>query len=148
MAVSLVESARVPAPTLVLFSVDRELISLVNDIVVQPWQVELCEALKSGRQALARSTVRLVIVDDGAVEEAARGWLLDGIRKYVPQALLIYVACAHSEAAEKRARGYSAQYYSAKPLDLGRMSRVIESFLRTASTRDTGPAASCGHRLP
>ncbi len=141
-----VESARVPSPTVVLFSCDEELIELVEKLATHPWQLELCEDLASGRQALSRSTVRLVIVDDSAVDEAVRGWLLDRIRKFVPQALLIYVACVHTEADEKRARGYSAQYYTAKPFDLDRMSRVIESFLRAACIRDAGPAAS-GQRI-
>jgi DNA-binding response OmpR family regulator len=119
-------------PTLVLFSVDKELTSLVRNCTPAPWCVELCENLAVGRDALSRPSVRLVIVDDGAVDEDAREWLLDRIRKFVPQALLIYIASAHTEADEKRARGYSAQYYTAKPLDMDRTARVIESFARNA----------------
>jgi hypothetical protein len=126
------ESERAPAPTLVMFSSDKELTALVRNTVRAPWKIELCEDPAIAREALSRPSVRLVIVDDGAVEEEARGWLLDRIRKFVPQALLIYIAGTHSEADERRARGYSAQYYTAKPLDIGRTSRVIESFVRTA----------------
>jgi len=130
------ESRAAAAPTLVLFSADKALTALVRNTVGVPWRIELCEDPAIGREALSRPTVRLVIVDDGAVDEEARGWLLDRIRKFVPQALLIYVASAHSEADERRARGYSAQYYTAKPLDLDRTARVIESFVRAASARD------------
>jgi len=125
-----------PAPMLVLFSADRELASLVRKSVKTPWKIELCEDPAIGREVLSRPSVRMVIVDDGSVDEEARGWLLDRIRKFVPQALLIYIASAHSEADERRARGYAAQYYTAKPLDMDRTARVIESFARTASTRD------------
>jgi len=128
-----VESRR-PPPTLVLFSADKELTALVSKTVQAPWKIELCEDPAIGREALSRPSVRLVIVDDGAVDEEARGWLLDRIRKFVPQALLIYIAGAHTEADERRARGYSAQYYTAKPLDIDRTARVIESFVRTAAT--------------
>ncbi len=121
------------APTLVLFSSDRELIAMVRKSIQKPWKIELCEDPAIGREALSRPSVRLVIVDDGAVDEEARGWLLDRIRKFVPQALLIYIASSHSEADERRARGYSAQYYTAKPLDQVRTSRVIESFARAAA---------------
>jgi len=121
---------------LVLFSADRELASLVRKSVKTPWKIELCEDPAIGREVLSRPSVRMVIVDDGSVDEEARGWLLDRIRKFVPQALLIYIASAHSEADERRARGYAAQYYTAKPLDMDRTARVIESFARTASTRD------------
>lgn len=131
-----IEALRVPAPTLVLFSADKELTALVRQTVKAPWKIELCEDPAIGREALSRPSVRLVIVDDGAVDEEARGWLLDRIRKFVPQALLIYIASSHSEADERRARSYSAQYYTAKPLDLDRIARVIESFARTASARD------------
>jgi DNA-binding response OmpR family regulator len=131
------EAPRLPAPTLVLFSADRELTALVRRSVKAPWKIELCEDPAIGREALSRPSVRLVIVDDGAVDEEARGWLLDRIRKFVPQALLIYIASSHSEADERRARGYAAQYYTAKPLDLDRTARVIESFVRTAAARDS-----------
>jgi DNA-binding response OmpR family regulator len=132
----IVEQRRLSAPTLVLFSADKDLTALVRKTVKAPWKVELCEDPAIGREALARPAVRMVIVDDGAVDEEARGWLLDRIRKFVPQALLIYIASANSEADERRARGYSAQYYTAKPLDIDRIARVIESFLRTATALD------------
>lgn len=140
------ESTRVSAPTLVLFSADRELAALVKRSARPPWKIELCEDPAIGREALSRPSVRLVIVDDGAVDEEARGWLLDRIRKFVPQALLIYIASAHSEIDEKRARRYAAQYYTAKPLDMDRTSRVIESFIRLASERDSGAEASVARR--
>jgi hypothetical protein len=133
------ESRRLAEPTLVLFSADKELTALVRKTVKTPWKIELCEDPAIGREALSRPSVRLVIVDDGAVDEEARGWLLDRIRKFVPQALLIYIASTHSEADEKRARGYSAQYYTAKPLDIDRTARVIESFVRTAMASDLRP---------
>jgi DNA-binding response OmpR family regulator len=138
-ATAAVEERRVTDPTLVLFSADKELTALVRKAVKKPWKIELCEDPAIGREALSRPSVRLVIVDDGAVDEEARGLLHDRIRKFVPHALLIYVASAHSEADEKRARGYSAQYYTAKPLDIDRTARVIESFVRTAVASDARP---------
>lgn len=131
------ESPHALVPALVLFSADKELVALVRKAVKAPWKVELCEDPAIGREVLSRPSVRVVIVDDGAVDEEARGWLLDRIRKFVPQALLIYIASAHTEADERRARGYSAQYYTAKPLDIDRTARVIESFVRTAAARDS-----------
>jgi DNA-binding response OmpR family regulator len=121
---------------LVLFSSDKQLTVLVKKVVAAPWKIEVCEDPAIGREALSRPSVRLVIVDDGAVDEEARGWLLDRIRKFVPQALLIYIASTHSEADERRARGYSAQYYTAKPLDLDRIARVIEAFVSTAGAHN------------
>src|SRR5271166_5249722 len=73
------ESRRVPAPTLVLFSADRELTALVRKTVKAPWKIEVCEDPAIGREVMSRPSVRLVIVDDGTVDEEARGWLLDRI---------------------------------------------------------------------
>ena len=125
------------APMVVVFSADRELTGLVEAAVQSPWKVEHCEDPGIGREALARPNIRLVILDDAAVQEEARGWLLDRIRRLVPQALLIYVANAHSAAEERRARAYAAQFYTAKPLDRDRIQRVIQSFARAATARDS-----------
>jgi DNA-binding NtrC family response regulator len=127
---------RAVAPSLVIFSADQELSGLVQKIAAAPWKIERCEDPAIGREVLSRPNVRLVVVDDATVDEEARGWLLDRIRRFVPQALLIYIASTHSPNDEMRARRYSAQYYTAKPLDLDRTARVIQAFIRTATERD------------
>ncbi len=55
---------------------------------------------------------------------------------FAPSALLIYVAESHQPEAERRARAYAAQYYTAKPLDPDRTLRVLESFLHTIVERE------------
>ena len=129
-------SGRAVAPSLVLFSADKELSGLVQKIAAAPWKIERCEDPTLGREILSRPNVRLVLVDDATIDEEARGWLLDRIRRFVPQALLIYIASSHSPNDEMRARRYSAQYYTAKPLDLDRTARVIQAFIQTAVERD------------
>jgi DNA-binding NtrC family response regulator len=119
-----------------MFSADKELTALIKKIAAAPWKIQRCEDPTIGREALSYPNVRLVIVDDAAVDEEARGWLLDRIRRFVPQALLIYIASTHTPNDEMRARRYSAQFYTAKPLDLDRTGRVIEAFIRTATERD------------
>jgi len=133
-----------PAPTVVIFSADKELTALAQQAAPQPWKIEHCEDPAAGRQVLQRPNVKVVIVDDEVVREDARGWLLDRIRRFVPQALLIYVAASHSAADEKRARSYAAQYYTAKPIDVDRTLRVVQSFLKAAADRDRSQS-SLGH---
>ena len=123
-------------PSLVIFSADKEVSTLIKKIAAAPWKIECCEDPTIAREALSSPNVRLVVVDDGAVDEEARGWLLDRIRRFVPQALLIYIASAHSPNNEMRARRYSAQFYTAKPLDLDRTARVIQAFIRSATGGD------------
>src|SRR5579862_7727092 len=67
------DSRGVPAPTLLLISADKELASLVRKSVNEPWKIELCEDPAIGREVLSRPSVRMVIVDDGSVDEEARG---------------------------------------------------------------------------
>lgn len=138
------DSAPSAAPTVVVFSADKELNALAQQAAPQPWRVEHCEDPSVGRQVLQRPNVKVVIVDDEVVQEDARGWLLDRIHRFVPQALLIYVAASHSPADEKRARSYAAQYYTAKPIDTERTLRVVQSFLKAAAERD-GNLRSQGH---
>ena len=130
------EPVPIAAPTVVVFSADKELNALAKQAAPQPWKVEHCEDPAVGRQVLQRPNVKVVIVDDEVVREDARGWLLDRIHRFVPQALLIYVAASHSPADEKRARSYAAQYYTAKPIDVDRTLRVVQSFLKAAAERD------------
>ncbi len=124
------------SPTIAVFSSDPSLVSLVHEVCPRAWQVEPCRDPESGRDILSRPDIRMVVVDDEEIQEQLRGWLLDRVRKFAPQALLFYVAALHSEADEKRARSYQAQYYTSKPLDTGRTLRVLESFLQVASARD------------
>jgi DNA-binding NtrC family response regulator len=125
-------------PTAIVFSADDGLASLAQQAVTSGWKLELCRNAGTGREVLSQPNIRLVIVDDESVPEEARGWLLDRIRRFVPRALLIYIAGSHSPDDEKRARGYAAQYYTAKPLDTDRTLRVLQSFVRVAEESKDG----------
>lgn len=118
------------------------MVDLVREVCPRTWVVESCSDPECGRNLLSRPDIRLVLIDDEKIDEQLRGWLLDRVRRFAPQALLFYVAAAHSEADEKRARSYQAHYYTSKPLDPGRTLRVLESFLRVASARYGGAADS------
>ncbi len=122
--------------TVVVFSADRDLLALAQKALPTSWKLEHVEDLSWSRRVLSRPKIELVIVDDESAGEESRGWLLDHIRRFAPSALLIYVAESHCLEAERRARAYAAQYYTAKPLDPGRTLRVLESFLRAIVERD------------
>jgi DNA-binding response OmpR family regulator len=80
--------------------------------------------------SFALPNVRIVILDDQAVEEDDRSWLLTRIRKRLPDASLLYIARNQSDTNEKRARSNGAHYYASKPLSFGRFGYVLQSFLR------------------
>lgn len=79
--------------------------------------------------------VRLVILDDAAVQEHERSWLLGQIRRHFSGQPLIYVAASHSEEIEKLARTNGAQYYLARPFSEDRLVHVLRSFLDTWRSR-------------
>jgi DNA-binding response OmpR family regulator len=114
-----------------LLSDDEALAKLVLGIVKRPWKLVRHAADKYlGRELFAQPNVRLVILDDQAVEENDRGWLLEQIRKHFSGPPLLYVAGSQSDANEKRARTKGAHYYVSKPLSIERFGQVLQSFLQ------------------
>jgi DNA-binding response OmpR family regulator len=119
------------APALLLLSDDEELTEFVRGVVKPPWRLARhAVAACASHRVFAQPNVRIVILDDQAVEENDRGWLLTRICKRIPSASLLYVAGNHNDASEKRARGNGAHYYVSKPLSFERFGYVLQSFLR------------------
>jgi hypothetical protein len=70
-----------------------------------------------------------VVIDDAAIEEPTRGWLLDQVRRLAPSALVAYIASNHTPEIERRARSLGVQYYISRPVDRDRTIRVLHSFV-------------------
>jgi hypothetical protein len=85
-------------PILLLLSDDMELRNLVLEIVKAPWEI-VCNRT-NGHRVFAQPNVRLIILDDQAVEEPDRSWLLSQVRKEIPGRPLLYVAGDYSEENE------------------------------------------------
>jgi DNA-binding response OmpR family regulator len=117
--------------TLLLLSDDEALADLVRGIVRRPWKLvrQGADGYMS-HKVFTQPNVRLVILDDQAVDENDRGWLLAQIRKHFSGTSLLYVAGSQSEGNEKRARTNGAHYYVSKPLLLERFGHVLQSFLQ------------------
>jgi response regulator of citrate/malate metabolism len=119
------------SPTLLLLSDDQALANLVLGIVKRPWKLVRRGADRHmSHKMFAQPNVRLVILDDQAVEENDRSRLLAQIRKHFTGNSLLYVAGSHSDGNEKRARTNGAHYYVSKPLSLERFGHVLQSFLQ------------------
>jgi len=132
---SILEEIRL-SPTLLLLSDDEALADLVRGIVKRPWKLVRQGANGfMNREAFSQPNVRLVILDDQAIEENDRGWLLAQIRKHLPGPSLLYVAANQSDGNEKRARTTGAHYYVSKPLSLERFGNVLRSFLKVEQVK-------------
>ena len=120
------------APTLLLLSNDETLAEFVLGVVMPPWRLIHHDGggRCMGDGSFAQPNVRLVILDDQAVQEDDRSWLLTRICKRLPGASLLYVAGNQSDTNEKRARANGAHYYVSKPLSFERFGYVLQSFLR------------------
>jgi DNA-binding response OmpR family regulator len=125
------------SPTLLLLSDDDRLADLVLGIVKWPWKVVRQGADgHMSHKIFAHPNVRLVILDDQAVEEKDRSWLLAQISKHFSGTSLLYVAGSQSDGNEKRARTNGAHYYASKPLSPERFGHVLQSFLQHSSSKD------------
>jgi DNA-binding response OmpR family regulator len=116
-----------------LLSNDDNLVQIVRSSVEMPWRLE--RRLYNGEvvEFLQLTDVRLVIVDDEAVTEGDRGWLLGQVRRNLAEATLLYVAGSHSVENERRARGYGANYYTAKPVQNAELKGVLKGFMDRAN---------------
>lgn len=132
------------ASTLLLLSDDEALAGLVRGIVMRPWVLAHYSAQTYlRRDSLPQQNVRLVILDDQAVEETDRGWMLAQIRKRFSGSPLLYVAANQSDANERRARTNGAHYYISKPVSVDQFRHVLKSFLQAQRTdKQLRPAAA------
>jgi len=113
--------------TLLLLSAAQSLVDLVSEVSGPQWKVEHLLIVRGNPFTLPN--LRLVLLDDGVVEENERGWLLGQIRKHAPDASLLYVAASHTEENERRARSNGALYYVSKPLQPSQFILVLQAFL-------------------
>jgi len=114
-----------------VFSRDESIVKMIAE-GMSDWIIEKFTDPHEARAFLLKPGVRIVVIDDEAIEESTRGWLLDQVRKRARHALVAYIAAKHSPETERRARAYSVQYYTSKPMDRERTLRVLHSFEHAA----------------
>lgn len=115
-----------------VFTRDESVVEIIAEGVSDSWVIEKFADPHDGHEFLLKPDVKMVVIDDEAIEESMRGWLLDQVRKHALHALVAYIAANHSPETERRARSYSVQYYTSKPMDRERTLRVLHSFEHAA----------------
>src|SRR6516225_7832602 len=116
----------------VVFSKDESVIRLIRDGLGDGWRIELCSKPGEGLIFPLRTGVGIVVIDDAAIDESSRGWLLDQVHRWAPDALVAYIASAHAPEVERRVRAQGVQYYLSRPVDRERTLRVLRSFVVAA----------------
>ena len=117
-----------PARTAIVFSRDEAVFTLIVDGLSDAWRTVQCVEASDARLYLRKTGVEIVVVDDGAIEETSRGWLLDQATRWAPRALVAYLATNHSSELERWARSRRVQYYFSRPVDRELVIRVLRSF--------------------
>ncbi|WP_333649326.1 hypothetical protein [Candidatus Binatus sp.] len=115
-----------------VFSRDESVVKIIAEGVSNSWVIAKFADPHEGHAFLLKPDVKMVVIDDEALEESTRGWLLDQVRKHALHALVAYIAAVHSPEIERRARSYSVQYYTSKPMDRERTLSVLRSFEHAA----------------
>jgi len=115
-----------------VFSRDESIVRMIAEGMSDSWIMEKFTDPHDGHEFLLKPDVRIVVIDDEAIEESMRAWLLGQVRKHALHALVAYIAAIHSPETERLARAYSVQYYTSKPMDQERTLRVLHSFEQAA----------------
>jgi DNA-binding NtrC family response regulator len=121
--------------TSLVVSRDAAVVALVRRASPDPWLVESRGDWRRIGQALGNRRVHLVVLDDEAVPEGNHSELIDKIRTWFPDALIIYVAGKHSQTVERSARASGVLCYTSKPVEVER----LEHLLRSLSHRSSEP---------
>ena len=99
------ETTTVESPrSIAVFSRDASIVKMIARGTSDSWVMENFADPHEGRAFPLKPSVRIVVIDDEAIEESTRGWLLDQVHKRAPDALVIHIAAIHGPQAERRAR--------------------------------------------
>lgn len=119
-------------PMAVVFSIDESVERLVAEGMPREWVISRCGNPGEARQALVKPGVKIVVIDDHAMDEMTSGWLLDQVRRWAPRALVAYIAARHGIEVERRARSHNVQYYFSRPIDREHTVKVLKAFAAAA----------------
>lgn len=117
--------------TAVIFSQDESVIGLIRDGLTARWRIDQCSEPDEARIFVQKADIGIAVIDDIAIDQPTCGWLLDQVHRWAPDALVAYIASAHTPEIERRVRSRGVQYYLSRPVDRERTIRVLHSFAAT-----------------
>jgi len=117
-------------PTILALSDDRGLVELLLKSCGRPWKLKVSDDFTSYLKLAPDGQCKVVVVDDEKLLAADRGWLLNKLQNWMPQAFIVYIAAQHSAEVEKIARSRGAGYYLSKPVDTERLIHLLDGLQR------------------
>jgi len=118
-------------PSVLLLSFDHT----IRDVVARTVganAVYRCSGVGGAHTCLRHTLPSLVVVDDRAVDSTERGWLLEEVHRSVPGAFVVYIADRQDAELERQVRARGVTYYTARPLDVDRLGRVLAALVERA----------------
>jgi len=117
-------------PLLILLTADCGIVKLASAVAHTPWRLEYrSDAVGFADLIRGAADSGLVVLDDEAISDSDRGWMLAQVRRNLPDAMVLYVAGEHTSENEKRARAGGASFYTSKPIQPERLASVLRSFM-------------------
>jgi DNA-binding response OmpR family regulator len=131
VAAALVTAA--PASKALIVSNDPQVLEPANAVIRREgFSTEICghREINAGI-AFRLPRLRLVVFDDSGIDAAERSWLMARLRRWVPDARVLYVAGAHSPQSESDVRRSGVNYYLPKPVDGALLTKVLHGLIRS-----------------
>lgn len=121
----------------VVITGNRSLLRLVGETTGEKFEVVALDGDLLDRDLLRRLKPKLILLDDSAVSAADRIWMLRQLKRFAPNADLLYLTNEHTRELERRVRSVGVTYYG--PTDHDRVRSLVEKF---CSRYDTALTAS------
>jgi DNA-binding NarL/FixJ family response regulator len=113
-------------PSVLVISHNRSLIRLVQKTTGGNFEVVVRNGSTLDRDLLSRAKPKLVVFDDAAAEQSERVWMLRQIKRFAPDANVVYVAAEHTPELERHVRAVGVAYYGS--FDRGQLYALAEKF--------------------
>ena len=125
-------------PMIVVISRNGLLVRLVRRATKGRLEVVVRNGNAPDRELLSRTKPKLVVFDDAATGKSERIWMLKQIKRFAPEAGVLYVSATHTPQLERLARAAGILYYGS--FDRSRLAEVVHACTEMLLARSATPA--------
>jgi DNA-binding NarL/FixJ family response regulator len=109
---------------IVVISGNVSLVGLIRKAASEKFEVVVHYGDALERDLLRRLQPKIVLLDDAAVGVTDRTWMLRQLKRFVPDAKILYLTADHTPELECRVRAVGVAYYG--PLEPARVYAVAK----------------------
>jgi hypothetical protein len=124
-------------PIILVISRNGLLVRLVRRASKGRLEVVVRDGNAPDRELLSRTKPKLVVFDDDATGKSERIWMLKQIKRFAPEAGVLYVTAAHTPKLERLARAAGILYYGS--FDPTRLAEVVHACTEMLLPRPSTP---------